>query len=365
MVNTGPADDFWPDCGHALLQADERGWLRPTPAYLAAWLARPELALVPESCRAEIALHEALKREPLRPVAPKELAALKDADARENYGHFIALRDALLQAGTLQAWLLQLWRGGPIRVPPLFIDLIVQAVVRGLLDGRNAFEARAAEMLFRTQRLSSHEGHLLAGDKETLDLQRETAGFGDLGRLLAQAALPVKAVQMQVLQADTQAAYWAEASRAGGRHNFLLDLTHDITQELGHGLAFHLTHAHSGLKALAAVLERWVQHLLGVAVHIQPLRQIDDAQWRWHLGLDAEASKLLDDLYESREVAPERLAQLVSLFRLDFEDTREMRADVAGKPVYLGLMGTADKLLRVKPQNLLLNLPLAGREHPA
>jgi hypothetical protein len=40
-------------------------------------------------------------------------------------------------------------------------------------------------------------------------------------------------------------------------------------------------------------------------------------------------------------------------------------SDVAGKPVYLGLMGTADKLLRVKPQNLLLNLPLAGREHPA
>ncbi len=352
-------NDFWPDCGHHLLLADERGWLRPTPDYLGAWLARPELALVSDSCRAETALHETLRQDPMRPVSPSQLAALRDPDARENYGYFIALQDALLQTGTLQGWLMQLWRGGPIRVPPLFIDLIVQAVVRGLLDGHNAFEARAAEMFFRTQRLSTHEGRLLAGDQETLDLQRDTGGFGDLGRLLAQAALPVKAQQMQVLQAGTAAAYWAQAARPGGRHIFLLDLTHEIKQELGHGLAFHLTPAHSGLKALAVVLQRWVEHLLGVAVRITPLQKIDDPQWRWHVGLDAEASRLLDDLYQGQDVEPDRLARLVSLFRLDFADARDMRADVAGKPVYLGLMGTPQQLLRLKPQNLLLNLPLA------
>lgn len=356
--------DFWPACGYTLLERNADGWCVPTPAYLAAWLARPELALVPESCRAETRLHEALRQDPLRPVPPAELAALKDADARENYAHFLALRDALVQAGTLEAWLLGLWRSGHIRVPPLFIDLVVQAVLRGLLDGRgeaapDAFEARAAEMLFRTQRLSTHEGRLLAGDKETLDLQRETHGFGDLGRLLAQAAQPVKAVQMRVLQPDNAAAYWAEAARPGGRHGFLLDLTHEIKQELGHGLEFHLTHAHSGLKALSRVLERWVGHLLGVEVRITPQARIDDAQWRWHLGLDAEASKLLDDLYEARPVDDERMARLVSLFRLEFADRGDMRADVAGKPVYLGLMRNADQLLRLKPQNLLLNLPLA------
>ena len=36
-----------------------------------------------------------------------------------------------------------------------------------------------------------------------------------------------------------------------------------------------------------------------------------------------------------------------------------MRADVAGCPVYLGLMMTNERLVRMKPQNLLLNLPLA------
>ncbi len=357
--------DFWPACGYTLLERNPQGWCVPTPAYLAAWLARPELALVPESCRAETRLHRELQRDPLRPVPPAELAALKDADARENYAHFLNLRDALLQAGTLEGWLLALWRGGHIRVPPLFIDLVVQAVLRGLLDDggtreASAFEARAAEMLFRTQRLSTHEGRLLAGDKETLDLQRETHGFGDLGRLLAQAAQPLKAVQMQVLQTHNAADYWAEAARPGGRHGFLLDLTHEIKQELGHGLAFHLTHANSGLKALSRVLERWVQHLLGVEVRITPQPKIDDPQWRWHLGLDAEASKLLDDLYEDRPVDDERLARLISLFRLDFADARDMRADVAGKPVYLGLMSTAEQVLRCKPQNLLLNLPLAG-----
>jgi len=94
--------NFWPACGYSLLQRSPQGWLQPTPAWLAAWLARPELALVAESCRAEIKLHEGLAADPLRPVRPQDLAALKDADARENYGHFIALRDALLQAGLIR-----------------------------------------------------------------------------------------------------------------------------------------------------------------------------------------------------------------------------------------------------------------------
>ena len=354
--------DFWPACGYTLLEVDAQGWLRPTPAYMGAWLARPELALVADSCAAEVALHEALRRDPLRPVTEMDLAKLADADARENYTHFLALRESLLAAGTLQAWLLKLWREGNGGTPPLFIDLIVQAVLRGLLDGNaNALHARAAEMLFRPQRLSTHEDRLLAGDRETLDLQRETHGFGDLGRLLAQAQGPVKTVQLQVLQADAQDRYWAEAARPHGRHSFLLDLTHDMQQELGHGLVFQLTHAHSGLKALAAVLQSWVQHLLGIEVHIEALQKIDDPQWRWHIGLDAEASRLLDDLYEDRPVDAERMNRLVSLFRLDFADPREMRSDVAGKPVYLGLMANAEQVLRIKPQNLLLNLPLPVR----
>ena len=370
--------NLWPTCGAAGLSADAQGWLQPTPGYFKAWLARPELELVPESCPAEQTLHHALCADPLRVVTEANISALQDSDVQANYRHFIALRNGLLQAGSLQAWLLALWRGGNRGTPPLFIAHVVQAVVRQLLVApatntpeaatpADAFAVRAAELLFREQRVSRHEGRWLAGDCQTLDLQHETQGFGDIGRLLAQAQQPLRAAQMQVLQASNASAYWAEATQAPrsaaapAQHRFLLDLTHTLQQDLGHQLVFKLTHAHSGLQGLATVLQRWVQHLLGVRVSITPLEKIDDPHWVWHVGLDVDATALLNDLYQSQPVASERLQRLISLFRLDFADARDMAPAVAGKPVYLGLMVSTDGLLRLKPQNLLLNLPLARR----
>ena len=378
-LNPGAAKgiaNLWPQCGAAWLHPDAQGWLLPTPDYFRAWLARPELELVAESCQAEQKLHRALLDDPLRPVAEADIGRMKDDDVRSNYRHFIALRDGLLHARTLQAWLLALWRGGNQGTPPLFIAHVVQAVVRQLLlaDDANAgppadaHTVRAAEMLFRDQRVSRQDGRWFAGDRATLDLQRESHGFGDLGRLLAQAQLPLRAAEMQVLQAGNAHVYWAEATRtprdanaAPARHSFVLDLNHTIDQDLGHQMVFKLTQAHSGLQGLALVLQRWVQHLLGVQVVITPLEKIDDAQWSWHVGLDVESSALLNDLYTGQTVDSDRLQRLISLFRLDFADARDMAPQVAGKPVYLGLMARADMLLRVKPQNLLLNLPLAPR----
>ena len=348
--------DFWPASGHLQLEPTPRGWLRPTDAWLRRFLALPELALVAESCAAEIALHAALVAAPSRTVAAAELAALQDDDARANHATFLAFRDALLAAGTLEAYYLGLMRSGSITVPPPFVAFVVQAIVRQLLDASDdAVEVRAAELLFRPQRLTLSEGRRLCADRDAMDLRRDTAGLGDIGRLLVQANAPMPAVTMPVLSADNAADYW----RAGDSHRFVLDLTHEIANELGHGLSFTLTRAHSGLKALARVLERWVAHLLGVQVRITPLQKIDDAAWRWHIGLDVESMALLNDLYEERPVDAERLQCLISLFRLDFVDAAEMRADVAGKPVYLGLATAPDGTLKLKPQNLLLNLPLA------
>jgi hypothetical protein len=354
--------DTWPAAGHAHLAPDVHGWLQPTPAYIAHWLARPELALVAESCKAERALHRALLADPLRPVTPADLQALRDPDARESYGHVLALRDGLLHAGSLEGWLLALFRSGRITVPPLFIDAVVQAILLHLLKGSSdALAWRAAELFFRSQRITTEQGRVLAADSATLTQVQATLGLGELGRLLAQAQAPVKALQLRVLDGgdETAARYWAEAAQADFRSSLLLDLTHTVRRDIGLGTPFTLTAARSGLKPLAALLERWVQHLLGVAVKVEPLQQVDDPQWRWHLGLDAEASVLLDDLYEGREVEPDRLARLISLFRLNFLDLAEMRADVAGKTVYLGLMANPAQMLRMKPQNLLLNLPLA------
>ncbi len=347
--------DFWPSSGFIRLQRNSRGWLLPTDDYLRLFLARPELALLPESCVAEQALHAALQAEPARAVSEAELQALKDEDARESYGLFLRFRDGLLAAGTLEAYYLGLFRAGSISIPPLFIDLLAQAITRSLLDeGADAYEVRAAEILFRPQRISTDDGQVLAGDRERLDMLNEHGGLGDFGRFLAEAGAPLRSIHMQVLADSNTADYWQD----GERHSFLLDLRHEISNDLSHGLVLTMTRARSGLKALARVLEKWVQHFLGVAVTIRPLQKVDDEAWRWHVGLDIDATALLNDLYEGREVEAGRMARLVSLFRLDFADPQEMRADVAGKPVYLGLMMTADRVLRLKPQNLLVNLPL-------
>ncbi len=341
------------------LSPTDRPWLAPTDDFLRGFLGRPELAPVPESCAAELALHAALSGAPARQVTPDEIGAIKDNDAQESYTHFLRFRDALLAAGTLEAYYLQLFPrhgGGEVNIPPLFVDMLVDAITRSMLgDGIDAFEARARDILFRAQRISTQNGQVLSGDQLTLDMLNETGGLGDIGRFLSEAKAPLREVNMQVLADDNAVAYFQQAA---GRHDFLLDMTHEVTNDLSHGLTFTMTRARSGLKALASVLQKWVQHFLGVAVTIRPLQKIDDEAWRWHVGLDTASTALLNDLYEGREVEAARLQRLVSLFKLDFADPQDMRADVAGKPVYLGLMMNADGIVKLKPQNLLVNLPL-------
>ena len=90
----------------------------------------------------------------------------------------------------------------------------------------------------------------------------------------------------------------------------------------------------------------------------RPRDNIRDRSWVWHVGLDAEATTLLNELYEEKELGEERLHRLLALFRLTFRDSAEMRADIAGRAVYLGMAMDADDVVRLKPQNLLVeNVP--------
>ena len=337
--------------------------------FLRSLLARPELALVPESCPAELALHAALLAQPDRSVTPAELQRLQDGDVRESYALFLRLQQGLLAAGSLQGYYVSLFprqaQGAaaptaPIDIPPLFIDLLAEAMLRDLLGADTSpYMLRAADLLHRPQRISTEGGAVLSGDQGVLDMLNDTGGLGDFGRFLAEAKAPLRSIELQVLNDDNAAAYAAAwQDRTAARHRFLLDLTHEVHNDLSHGLVLTMTRARSGLSALAAVMARWVQALMGVSVKITPLQKIDDSTWRWHIGLDAQATALLNDLYEQREVTPERLSRLVSLFRLDFANPQDMRADVAGRPVYLGLMTAPGGVLRLKPQNLLVNLPL-------
>jgi hypothetical protein len=144
-----------------------------------------------------------------------------------------------------------------------------------------------------------------------------------------------------VLGADNAEAYWP--------------------RDEGFDLVVSLHHGQPALDALCRVLERWVAHFLGVPIRIQTDREIVDEHWVWHVGLDAQASGILNDLYTGTEVAEDRLRRLLCLFRLEFVHLSDMLAEVAGRPVYLAMAMDERQRLKLKPQNLLLNLPLARR----
>jgi len=125
-----------------------------------------------------------------------------------------------------------------------------------------------------------------------------------------------------------------------------------------YGFVLDLSPGGPAAAALAHVLERWVAHMAGVAVKIEPLARIDDERWRWHVGLDVDGSAILNALYRGEAVPPGDLERLVLLLRLTFEDSRDALDEMAGRPVYLGIACRPDRTLKMKPQNLLLNLPL-------
>ena len=55
------------------------------------------------------------------------------------------------------------------------------------------------------------------------------------------------------------------------------------------------------------------------------------------------------------------MKRIVGLFRVEFSDPGALRPEQAGTPVFLGLAMSPEGVVRMKPQNLLLNLPLAAR----
>lgn len=334
------ATDLWPASGYRLLDVDDAGHLRVTDDFLRAFLMRPELHPVEESCAAERALHAQLMETPAFKPGERDLSAMADGDVIGNYRVFLSFRDYLLDCGTVEGAYLRLFQGrATISIPPLFIDQLVHVIARHVLAGRNdPFQARAAELLFRSQKVTVSDGRILAADEEVVEMHRATGGFGNIGRLLADAAVPMREVELDVMTPENAGGYVARSD------NF------DMVLDLSFG--------DPGLDAFCRVVEGWVGHLLGIDVSVQPAQQIRDNRWRWHVGLDSEASGLLDDLYRGATVPDDRLARLISLFRLEFDDRAAAADEMAGRPVYLGLAMDETSVLRMKPQNLLVNLPL-------
>ena len=330
--------DFWLSCGHHLLDRDAGGGLVVTDDFLKVYMARPELIPPPEACAVERTLHAALLSDPRMTVPATDVAAITDVDARENWQMLIAFRDHLLRHKTLEAAYVDLVRRCAGATPPLFVNQLVHVILRNALDGvEDARVLRAAEMFFRTQRATLHEGALLAADEETIAGGTQAP----VSPLVSMLGLPAEA-QIDVLNADNAETYWERSDRFD--------------------MALDLTGGRDGLAALAEAMRLWIAHLLGHAVTIEPLTELRDAPLIWYVGLDAEATKIGNTMWNGQELDEMSQARVAGLFRLTFRDSAVMLDKVKGEPVYLIFAMNGDKLIRMKPQNLVTGLPVKHRE---
>jgi hypothetical protein len=328
--------DFWLSCGHHLLDRDANGKLLITEDFLKAYLARPELVPPPEACAAERELHRSLLRDPRQFVATSRIAAIADADARENWQMMISWRDHLVKHRNLEAAYLEIVRRN-IKFPHVFMDQLVHAILRNALnDCDDAFTLRAAEMFFRPQKLMIGEGSLVAVDEETqASLERRPQS-----PLLELLAMPVADVDL--LNDATAASYWEHSDR--------FDMALDFAA------------GQRGMAALGVAITRWLSHLLAVDVAIEALTELRDARLAWYVGMSSDASRIGDAIWNGGELSDAMRAQLIGLFRLTFLNPADMIEKVRGEPVYLLMAMAPDEVLRLKPQNLVTGLPLRVEE---
>jgi hypothetical protein len=275
---------------------------------------------------------------PRRALSESDLSQVEDVDARDNYRLLMRFRDRLLAAGTVEGCYMTLFKG-PIDVPPMFIDQLAHVVLRNILDGcDDPLRLRAGELFFREQKVTLQEGHVLVADDETVQMHAAGNRYGSIGRLIVEAQGEVGKIDLDVLDRANAPLYWERESR--------------------YDTVISLTYGRPALDALCRDIEAWVAHFLNLKVSVKPIRRIDEAHWAWHVGLDAESTAILNELWAGGEIEAGRMRRVLALFALQFDDPAAMRSDIAGRTVYLALSCGEDEVVRMKPQNLLTSLPL-------
>jgi hypothetical protein len=333
--------NFWPQSAYKTLEPGPDGQLLVTDDFLRTYLQRPELSLVPESCTAEQSIHARLLASPRCDIAEEEIGQMADADIQENYRVWLRYRARLLAANSLESFYMSLFKGEGVDVPPLFVSQLAQIFVRHIL-GENAhpLEARMGELFFRTQKITLLEdGIVMGADEEVVARNLQAGETGNILDLLKSKSLAMRSADLDVLHEQNATEYWARDE----------DLD----------LAVQLNFGHEPINHFCRLVEKWIEHFLGVKTRITPMQQISDPKWSWHVGLDAAATVILNKLYNKEALEAEELEKIICLFRLDFIDESAVAKAQAGKPVYLAIALNEQQQLKLKPQNLLFNLPLA------
>jgi hypothetical protein len=337
--------EFWVASGHHLTRRADHGGLVATPELIMVYLARPELMPPADACEAERNLHASLLADPLRPVAKADIAALADADARENWTFMMNFRDRLIAAPSLEAVYAALARNGAGDLPPIFLSQLCHLILRNALEGcDDPYTLRAAELFYRSQQATVHDGALLLADAEVIEAQQHAQHDIHSSPLVAMLA-PKAFGEMDVMDDENAWTYWSRSD--------------------AHAMVMNIGGNPKARAGLCRVIERWVAHLLGVAVNVETVASIEDRDWRWFVGLDSEGTRIGNALWNGDALDRNAAERIVALMRLKIEDARLVDERVGTRPVYLILAMGADRVVRLKPQNLVAGLPLASTANVA
>ena len=88
-----------------------------------------------------------------------------------------------------------------------------------------------------------------------------------------------------------------------------------------HTMALNIGSNPRSREGLARVIEVWVRHLLDLEVRVEPVAAIEDRDWRWFVGLDAEATGDRQRPVGGDAVDEAAQARVLALFRLTFADS--------------------------------------------
>jgi hypothetical protein len=92
------------------------------------------------------------------------------------------------------------------------------------------------------------------------------------------------------------------------------------------------------------------------------LTELRDASLSWYVGLDSDATRIGDTIWNGNKLDDAVRGRLICIYRLTFHNPLDMMEKVRGEPVYLLMAMTADEVLRLKPQNLVTGLPIRRGE---
>ena len=172
-----------------------------------------------------------------------------------------------------------------------FVDCVVAAIVHDCSPGATTpFERRAASSSIATQRVgAAATAGSSAGDLDALDHRHATAGFGEIGRLLARgrrrrcAHVDARALGRQRGRGAVGAArprrVRPRPHPRGRERPRPRPVLHDDAQPLGHAAPWRASSS-AGSPTSSPSTTR-----------IRPLQRIDDPAWSWHVGLDVRGDR--------------------------------------------------------------------------